>query len=90
MKVTYELDCTPTEAREFLGLPDVRDLHAEVMTNLREKLLKNVDALSPQEMLQHWFSFNGSAAKQAQELFAGFLGGAAGAWPGAVKDNPKP
>lgn len=74
MKVHFEIDCTPTEAREFFGLPDVRGLHAEVMKRLEERLLKNIDALSPQEMLQNWYGFNASGAKQAQDLFARVLG----------------
>ena len=28
MKMTVEVDCTPEEARRFLGLPDVAPLHA--------------------------------------------------------------
>ena len=27
MKVTVDVDCTPTEARAFLGLPDVTPIH---------------------------------------------------------------
>jgi hypothetical protein len=44
------------------------------MKQLEERLLRNVDALSPQEMLQNWFAFNASGAKQAQDLFARALG----------------
>ncbi len=79
MKVHFEIDCTPAEAREFLGLPDVRNLQAEIIKRLEERMLKNVEALSPQEMLKNWFTFNASGAKQIQDLFAGALGrGAAG------------
>jgi hypothetical protein len=28
MKITINVDCTPAEAREFLGLPDLRPLQA--------------------------------------------------------------
>ena len=28
MKVTVDVDCTPEEARRFLGLPDLRPAHA--------------------------------------------------------------
>ncbi|MEO7470377.1 MAG: DUF6489 family protein, partial [Sphingobium limneticum] len=27
MKVTVDVDCTPAEARAFLGLPDVTPIH---------------------------------------------------------------
>ncbi len=35
MKVTIEIDCTPIEAREFLGLPDVRPMQSAMMDKLR-------------------------------------------------------
>ena len=28
MKITINVDCTPAEAREFFGLPDLRPLQA--------------------------------------------------------------
>jgi hypothetical protein len=87
MKVHFEIDCTPIEAREFFGLPDVRGLHAEVTKRLEERLLSNVDALSPQEMLHNWFGFNASGVKQAQDLFTRALG--LGAMPFAREDADK-
>ena len=90
MKINFEIDCTPSEAREFLGLPDVRGLQAEVMKRLEERLLKTVEATSPQEMLQNWFVFNTGGAKQIQDLFKGFLAAGADAFPGAAKEKQKP
>lgn len=73
MKVRFEIDCTPTEAREFLGLPDVRELQAQITQRLEERFLKNIDSLSPQEMFQSWFTLNANGAKQIQDLFSNFL-----------------
>ena len=28
MKITIEIDCTPDEARQFVGLPDVKPMQA--------------------------------------------------------------
>ena len=33
MKVTVEVDCTPEEARRFLGLPDVVPMQQAAMEN---------------------------------------------------------
>jgi hypothetical protein len=33
MKVTVEIDCTPAEARQFFGLPNVEPMQAAMMTN---------------------------------------------------------
>jgi hypothetical protein len=43
MKVTIEIDCTPLEAREFMGLPDVQPMQAAMMDKLQEKMMANLD-----------------------------------------------
>ena len=35
MKVTIEVDCTPLEAREFMGLPDVQPMQTAMMEKLQ-------------------------------------------------------
>jgi hypothetical protein len=34
MKITVEVECTPEEARQFLGLPDVKPLQTIAMAQL--------------------------------------------------------
>ena len=54
MKVTVDVDCTPEEARRFLGLPDLTAVHAAFV----EKLQKTVsDGPSPEayaDMMKAW------------------------------------
>ena len=35
MKITVEIDCTPDEARQFLGLPDMKPMQAALMAHPR-------------------------------------------------------
>ena len=35
MKVTIDIDCTPEEARRFLGLPDLRAVHEAYVEKLK-------------------------------------------------------
>lgn len=60
MKVTIEVDCTPEEARAFMGLPDVNEantLYVEAMTRVMQgatnpaQLKEFADQLAP--MGQH-------------------------------------
>ena len=47
MKVNIEIDCTPDEARRFMGLPDVakaNDVYVDMMANAL-KGVKNPDQL---------------------------------------------
>ena len=37
MKVNIEVDCTPDEARRFLGLPDVAPMQQTVMAAMEKR-----------------------------------------------------
>ena len=54
MKVTVNVDCTPEEARRFLGLPDLTSVHEAYV----EKMKKAVgDGAGPEmfaEMMKAW------------------------------------
>ncbi len=73
MKVTINIDCTPDEARQFMGLPDVKPLQAAVLARMEEQMTAAVEALSPEAMLKSWFSAMPQNAEQLQKLFASFM-----------------
>jgi hypothetical protein len=53
MKITIDIDCTPQEARAFLGLPDVAPLNEAAVGAMRERmdqLLSN----DPDQLLKTW------------------------------------
>ncbi len=74
MKVRVEVDCTPQEARAFLGQPDVEAFNAWMVEQMRGRFEQNMELLKPEELMKTWFSFGG----QAQEQFRRFLDAAAG------------
>jgi putative transposase len=39
MKVAVEIDCTPEEARQFMGLPDLQPMQAAVMAEMEKRVL---------------------------------------------------
>ena len=47
MKCKIEIDCTPIEARQFFGLPDVQPLQARIMEEVEKKMLAEMDRFSP-------------------------------------------
>ncbi len=73
MKVTVEIDCTPQEARTFLGQPDVEELNAWVVGKMKASFEKNMDMLRPEELMKGWMAFGG----QAQDQFRRFMEAAA-------------
>ena len=47
MKMTIEVDCTPEEARRFLGLPDVSALNDHLVQEMSKRIDANIALLSP-------------------------------------------
>jgi hypothetical protein len=80
MKVNVEIDCTPLEARQFFGLPDVAPMQTAVMERLQNQVMANIEKVSPEALIQSWFTFDPKLAERFQDMFvtmAGF-GGARG------------
>ncbi|KZD12833.1 DUF6489 family protein [Oceanibaculum pacificum] len=74
MKVTVNIDCTPEEARQFFGLPDVKPMQDAVMTELQERLLGGIKQMDPDAILKSWFQGGqaGMASMEAlQKMFWG-------------------
>jgi hypothetical protein len=70
MKVTVEVDCTPVEARSFLGLPDVTGLNEALVTEMQSRMKTNMAALQPEELMKNWMAFGGQAQDQFRKLMA--------------------
>jgi len=68
MKVTVEVDCTPAEARAFLGLPDVEGLNAAVVAEMQRRMEANMSALQPEELMKTWTAFGMQAQDQFRRL----------------------
>lgn len=75
MKVTVEVDCTPVEARAFLGLPDVTPLNEHLVSEMRKRFESNAAMLQPEELMKSWMAFGGQAQEQFMKLMAAASGG---------------
>ena len=65
MKFNVEVECTPAEARAFLGLPDVTPLNDAMVAEMQKRMEANVAAMQPEELMKTWTSFG----LQAQDHF---------------------
>ncbi len=72
MKVNIEFECTPLEARQFLGLPDVQPMQNAVMDQLQQKMAENIDKFSPEAIMQNWF--DPKMAERFQDMFVNMSG----------------
>lgn len=74
MKVNVEIDCTPEEARQFFGLPDVQPMQTAVMEKLQQQMLDNIDKVSPEALMKTWFTFDPKLAERFGEMFITMTG----------------
>ena len=70
MKITFDIDCTPEEARAFLGLPDVRPMQEALMAEVGERMSANLRAMEPAEMMKLWLPANLKGFEQMFDAFA--------------------
>ena len=73
MKVNVEIDCTPEEARRFLGLPDVTEAN-QVYVEALTKAMKGVGSF---EQLQDYARQIAPMGQMGMKLIQQFLEGGA-------------
>lgn len=54
MKIKIDIDCTPIEARAFLGLPDFTPVQQAMVARLGEMAEQSLDPAQAQAMMQNW------------------------------------
>ncbi len=54
MKVSIDVDCTPEEARRFLGLPDLAPVHAAYVERMKKAVGEGVTPEALGEMMKSW------------------------------------
>ena len=54
MKVTVDVDCTPEEARRFLGLPDLAPVHQAYVDRMTKMVTDGSSAETFTEMMKSW------------------------------------
>lgn len=74
MKITMNIECTPQEARAFLGQPDLKPLQDELMQEMRNRMMAGMASMDPAEMLRTWMSA-ATGLEQMQDFFAKIPGG---------------
>jgi len=74
MKVSVEIDCTPIEARQFFGLPNVEPMQTAMMAKIERRLVEQVDRFSPDALMRSWLSVFPQNSETLQKIFAGMMG----------------
>jgi hypothetical protein len=71
MKIKIEVDCTPQEARQFLGLPDVEPMQRAMMDHMQDQMTGAMTMLDPESLAKSWFPLGQQGIEQFQKLMFG-------------------
>lgn len=83
MKFTVNVECSPEEARRFMGLPDVTPINEALVAEMGKRMEANLKLMSGESMMSSWMS----VGTQAQDAFVKLM--TAGA-TGAAASREKP
>ncbi len=86
MKLKFDIDCTPAEARAFFGLPDVAPMQERLMKELEDKMQENLKSMDPAEIVQTWLPATIQGWGDMQKMFWEQMGMGASMMGG---DEPK-
>ena len=76
MKISVDVDCTPEEARRFMGLPDLAPLHEAYLARMKAAVDQGVTPDMVKSMLEGW-SPMGEAGMSIWRQMIDNMGGAA-------------
>ncbi len=71
MKIRIDIDCTPDEARSFMGLPDVASVQNVVMDHVKAQVVDNLKAMDPESLMKTWVPQGLKGIEELQKAFWG-------------------
>lgn len=74
MKVNFDIECTPEEARRFLGLPDLAPMQERMMKELEARMAENLRALDPETLVKTWMPMTMQGFGEMQKMFWAQMG----------------
>ena len=69
MKIRIDIDCTPQEARSFLGLPPVEPMQEALVAQLQDRLARYLEAMEPDALMSAWLPGGIKGLSALQEQF---------------------
>jgi len=81
MKFTVNVECSPEEARRFMGLPDVTPINEALVEEMGKRMEANLKLMSGETLMSSWMS----VGAQAQDAFVKLMTSAAS---GAAATSP--
>jgi len=87
MKVKFDIECSPEEARKFLGLPDVVPMQEKIMEEIETKMQENFRNMDAETIVKTWMPATVQGWGDMQKMFWAQMGGMPGAKPSSKDDK---
>ncbi|MEO1018083.1 MAG: DUF6489 family protein [Pseudomonadota bacterium] len=78
MKLKFDVECTPEEARSFLGLPNVAPMQDRVVDELEKRLITALKEADSATLLDQWMPLGLKMMEQWPTIWAQMATAAAG------------
>ncbi|MGV6802047.1 MAG: DUF6489 family protein [bacterium] len=76
MKLTINVDCTPQEARDFFGLPDVSGVNKSITDSLEKQMETHLESLTdPQKYFETVMSQSSAGMELMRSAMMGMMAG---------------
>jgi len=76
MKLTIDIDCTPQEARTFLGLPDVEALNTLIVEEMTARAKERMDTLAdPEQFVAQMMNTGAKGMETMQAMMMAAMSG---------------
>jgi hypothetical protein len=74
MKISVDVDCTPEEARRFLGLPDLTPVHQAYVEKMTKAVSDGVTAETMAELMKSWGPMSEAGMTMWRSMLEGMSG----------------
>ena len=75
MKISVDVDCTPEEARRFMGLPDLSSVHEVYLDKMKRAMDEGITPDTITKMVQSWAPMGEAGMNMWRQLFEQFGSG---------------
>lgn len=75
MKISIDVECTPEEARNFFGLPDLKPLQDNMLAQMQSQMQKAAGGLDPETMYKTLFPQSESLSELQKAFWGQFAAG---------------
>jgi len=69
MKVTVDVDCTPEEARRFMGLPDMTAVHEAYIEKMKQTIEEGITPATLETMMRNWMPMGEAGMNMWRTMF---------------------